>query len=227
MKFATNQIGQLTEATTLSTGYARRENQYYCPECQQEVNVALSGLGNNHFRHKPGHQICFYSSSSGQKRSKKQDWAEFLEVRERLTNLFEQEKERITKKSSLQWETASTIILILPFYLPEKQLLMRHTKAHTANKQLILLIPQLITDQQYENLSRYRNFRLRVRAIHKYAQQYCAVGLILTDGEMFIRLDNPQPVWSKRIERYCKTVIDYDVRIVFPQVFMKAIVWTH
>jgi len=89
----------------------------------------------------------------------------------------------------------------------------------------MLLIPQLITNQQYENLSRYRNFRLRVRAIHKYALQYCAVGLILTDGEMFIRLDNPRPVWSKRIGRYCKTVVDYDVRIVSPQVFVKAIVW--
>jgi len=129
MKFATNQIGQLTEATTLHTGQARRENQYYCPECQQEVLVALSGQGNNHFRHKPGHQICFYSSSSGQKQNKKQDWAEFLEVRQRLTILFEQEKEKISKKSSLQWETVSTIILVLPFYLPEKQLLTRHTKA--------------------------------------------------------------------------------------------------
>ena len=64
-----------------------------------------------------------------------------------------------------------------------------------------------------------------MRAIHKYAQLYCAVGLILTDGKLFLRLDNPQPVWSKRIEQYCKTVFDYDVRIVSPQVFMKAIVW--
>ena len=114
----------------------------------------------------------------------------FLEVRGRLTSLFEQENEKIITKSSLQWETASTIILVLPFYLSEKQLLTRHKRAHTANKQLILLIPQLITNQQYDNLSRYRNFRLRVRAIHKYAQQYCAVGLILTDGKLFIRLDN-------------------------------------
>jgi len=79
MEFATNQIGQLTEATTLRTGFERRENQYYCPECQQEVYVALSGPGKNYFRHKPGHKICFYSSSSGQKRNKKQDWDEFLE----------------------------------------------------------------------------------------------------------------------------------------------------
>ena len=77
MEFATNQIGQLTEATTLRTGFDRRENQYYCPECQQEVHVALSGQGNNHFRHKPGHQICYYSSSSGKKRNRKQDWSEF------------------------------------------------------------------------------------------------------------------------------------------------------
>jgi len=129
MHFATNLVGQIIEATNLRTGFERRENQYYCPECQQEVYVALSGLGNNHFRHKPGHQICFYSSSSGQKQNKKQDWAEFLEVRQRLTILFEQEKEKISKKSSLQWETVSTIILVLPFYLPEKQLLTRHTKA--------------------------------------------------------------------------------------------------
>ena len=224
MKFATSQIGQLIEATTLHTGFERRENQYYCPECQQEVYVALSGLGKNHFRHKPGHQICFYSSSSSQKQNRKQDWSEFLEVRQRLTSLFEQEKEKITKKSPLQWETASTIIMVLPFYLPEKKILFRYKKADTEKKQLILLIPQLITNQQYDNLSRYRNFRLRVRAIHKYAQQYCAVGLILTDGEMFLRLDNPKPVWSKRIERYCKTVFDYDVCIVSPQVFMKAIV---
>ena len=65
-----------------------------------------------------------------------------------------------------------------------------------------------------------------MRAIHKSAQQHCAVGLILTDGEMFIRLDNPEPVWSKRIEGYCKTVFDYDVRIMSPQVFLKAVAWT-
>jgi len=124
----------------------------------------------------------------------------------------------------LQWETANTIILVLPFYLPEKQILTRHKRAVTEKKKLMLLIPQLITNKQYENLSRYQNFRLRVRAIHKYAQQYCAVGLILTDGEMFIRLDNPRSVWSKRIERYCKTIVDYDVRIVSTQVFMNAIV---
>ena len=110
-------------------------------------------------------------------------------------------------------------------FLPEKQLLTRYKRADTEKKQLLLLIPKIITNQQYDNLSRYRRYRLRVRAIHKYAQQYCAVGLILTDGEMFIRLDNPELVWSKRIEGYCKTVYDYDVRVVSPQVFLKAIVW--
>ncbi len=125
----------------------------------------------------------------------------------------------------MQWETASTIIMVLPFYLPEKQILTRQKKADEEKKQLLLLIPQIITNQQHDNLSRYRNYRLRVRAIHKYAEQYCAVGLILTDGEMFIRLDNPQPVWSKRIQGYCKTVFDYDVRIVFSQVFKESILW--
>ena len=132
----------------------------------------------------------------------------------------------IRKISPLQWETASTIIIILPFYLPEKQLLTRYMRADTEKKQLMLLIPQLITNQQYDNISRYRRYRLRVRAIHKYAQKYYAVRLILTDGELFIRLDNPQPVWSKRIEGYCKTIYDYDVHIVSPKVFLKAIAWT-
>ena len=69
MKFATNQFGQLTVATTLHTGYTRRENQYFCPEYQQEVYVALPGQGKNHFRHNLGHQIYFYS-----KRIEKKDW---------------------------------------------------------------------------------------------------------------------------------------------------------
>jgi len=64
------------------------------------------------FQHKPGHQICYHSSSSGKRRNNKHDWKEFLEVRRRLTSLFVQEK-KVERKSPLPWETARMIIIVL------------------------------------------------------------------------------------------------------------------
>ena len=66
-------------------------------------------------------------------------------------------------------------------------------------------------NKEYQNISRYDRYRLKIRVIHKYVRTYSDLGLILTDGEVFYRLENQQAVWSRKVERYCKTVFDYDI----------------
>ena len=88
-------------------------------------------------------------------------------------------------------------------------------RVHTEELQLLLFVPKIITVKDYANINRYGNYRLKARAVYSYAYLYSIPRrLILTNGQTFIHLTNRRQVWSRKYERYCKTLFDYEMREV-------------
>ncbi len=210
MRYARDSINRIVDALKIQTSETRREDIYYCPECDDQVSFVQSLRGDNHFRHRPKHKVCVLSSMVGQTKAQKKNWIDLLRVKVVLKEIFDLPE--VEHHSSLHWETPDIMIYLLPFYYPERQLISLHGKARDRNKQLLLLVARIITTKESENITRYGNLRTKGRAIYTYAFEHSIPQrLIITNGYTFYQLYNPERVWSKRYGQYCTTLFDYEL----------------
>lgn len=210
MRYARDIQNRVVDALKIQTSEARREDTYFCPECDEQMSFVQSPRGDNHFRHRPRHEVCVLSSMLGQKKAQKKYWIDLLRVKITLKEMFDLPD--VEQHSSLHWETPDTMIRLLPFYYPERQLISLHNKARERNKQLLLLVARIFTAGEFENIAHYGNLRTKGRAIYTYAyEQSIPPRLIITNGYAFYQLYNPRKVWSTRFKKFCTTLFDYEI----------------
>ena len=178
------------------------------------MTFVWSHRGERHFRHKQGHTPCILSSLIGTRKARKQHWREFNTVKTALTRLLEPLHD-LDRISPLLWETPTMRIFMSPFYCPEQHLLTLKHRSRADGKELLVLVPKIISPREFLNIAKYGNYRVQVRAIYTYAYLHSIPNcLLLTDGVKFYHLTNKRRVWSVKLGGYCKTLFDYDIEEV-------------